>query len=184
MPSSDREVFEALTNDPAHSEISNFLTYALFAFDRREWIAYIAAERGEAPTQAAIDEWTANLSPHAFDQIRLRATSFFEFAARDYMADDIEAARQETLQGAVVREVMSATEAQKLGLAATLTEVKAAGAFRKQFSIALLTAILAPLLIGAAIGAALIFSDRFPSLREIAAASAVRGQAKPPAGQP
>ena len=182
MPASDREVFQHLTSDPNQSEVSNFLTYAQFAFDRREWIAYRTQEDGREPTEEMIAAWTADQTPHDFEQLRLRAASFFDYAARDYMQPEIKAAGDDALRSGVLREVASAVEVQKAGLAATLAEVRSAGAFRKQFGIALLTAILAPLLIGAAIGAALIFNDRLPTIRDVA--KAVAAPPAPPAATP
>lgn len=113
MPTNDREVFQHLTDDPNHSDVSNFLTYAQFAFDRREWFAYRTREDGREPTEEMVAAWTADFTPHSFEQLRLRAQSFFDFAARDYMQDEIEAARQETLKSGVLREVSSAVEVQK-----------------------------------------------------------------------
>lgn len=168
MLTSDREVFEKLVTDTNHPDFSNYLTYALFASDRRDWIAYMTAETGDAPGDEAIAAWTSNVTPSTLDQLRTRAATIFDVAAQDYMAPAIEQARQETLQSSVLREVSGATEAQKAGLAATLAEVQAAGSFRKQFSIALLTAILAPLLIGAIIATALVYNDRFMTIRGIA----------------
>lgn len=179
MPTNDREVFQHLTDDLNHSDVSNFLTYAQFAFDRREWFAYRTREDGREPTEEMVAAWTADFTPHSFEQLRLRAQSFFDFAARDYMQDEIEAARQETLKSGVLREVSSAVEVQKAGLAATLAEVRSAGGFKKQLGIALLTAILAPLLIGAIIASALVYSDRFLTIRDVS--KAIEVPASPPA---
>lgn len=147
MPANDREVFEDLTSGDGGASAVNFLTYALFAFERREWIQHhAAAHGGTAPTQAEIDTWISNLTPYQFEQMRSRAAGTFDVAARNYMADEIDTARQETLQGAVVR------------------EVRAAGSFWRQLFIALATAILAPVIIGVIVVAALRSEDVIPTI--------------------
>lgn len=168
MPTSDKEVFQELTSATEHSEVSNFLTYAIFAFDRRDWIDTFTKKHKREPDQAEIEAWIANLTPHSFDQMRLRAAAFFEAAAQDFMAEDIEAARQETLQGGVLREVRAAVEVQNAGLARTLAEVRSAGSFWKQLGLQTLTSIIAPLLVGGVIAAAVVFSDKLPSAQEVA----------------
>ncbi|GAB6842201.1 hypothetical protein HNR00_003767 [Methylorubrum rhodinum] len=178
MPTNDREVFQHLTGDPNHSDVSNFLTYAQFAFDRREWFAHRTREDGREPTEEMVAAWTMNHTPHSFEQLRLRAQSFFDYAARDYMQDEIEAARQEALQSGVLREVASATKAQELGLKATLEQVKSAGALWRQAAIALLTAILAPIIIGGILALALLGEKAIPTIAGVK--DAVSRQAAPP----
>ena len=164
MPSNDREVFQHLTSDPNHSDVSNFLTYAQFAFDRREWFAHRTQEDGREPTEEMVAAWTMNHTPHSFEQLRLRAQSFFDYAARDYMQDEIEGARLEVLQSGVLREVANATKVQELGLKATLEQVKSAGALWRQAAIALLTAILAPIIIGGILALALLGERAMPTI--------------------
>ena len=84
MPGNDREVFEYLTSNPNTLSEIDYLTYALFAQDKKEWIAHWEDQRGIPPSQADIDGWIANLSPHHFAVLRQRAVDFFDTAAHDY----------------------------------------------------------------------------------------------------
>ncbi|WP_342167148.1 hypothetical protein [Methylobacterium sp. SD21] len=147
MPGSDTEVFEALTGDGDDPNAEDYITYALFAFERREWIAHYTRERGQAPSEADLQAWVQNITAYQFEQMRRRAATFFDAAARSYMAVEIEQIGQDLLRTFVVR------------------EVKAAGSFWRQFAIALLTAILAPLLIGLVVVAALRSEDYMPTIK-------------------
>lgn len=171
MPNNDREVFDRLT-DGDGEPVEDFLTYALFAFQRREWVNHAIETNGTAPSDADIDGWIRNLTPYDFDQMRTRAAGFFDVAARSYMAPEIEAAKEEALRQALLREVRGVTEVQKSELGAAVATVKTAGSFWTQLGVALLAAIVAPLIIGGVIVFALAFSDRFPSIREIARGAA------------
>lgn len=146
MPVNDREVFEKLTGGGDAPSVDNFITYALFAFERREWINHHAGTKGEPPSDADIETWISNISDYQFEQMRARAASFFDVASREYMADEMEAARQEVLKSAVVK------------------EVKAAGNFWRQLFIATATAIIGPVIIGLIIVAALKSEAVLPTI--------------------
>jgi hypothetical protein len=166
VPADDREVFDRIVGD-SQLTAPAFITYAIFAFERRAWIEHATVRTGNPPTAAEIDEWTANITESMFDGWQARAASFFDAAARNYMADEIEAARQEVLQTEIV------------------TVVKAASSFWKQFAINLATGILAPIIIGGIIVLWLAASDRFPSVRDITGIPKpppAEVQAKPPGG--
>ncbi|MGX7708864.1 hypothetical protein [Methylobacterium sp. Gmos1] len=104
------------------------------------------ATHGQPPTAGEVETWIGNITDYQFDQMRIRAASFFDVAARAYMADEIEQARQDTLKSAVVR------------------EVKAAGNFWRQLFIAMVTAIMAPVIIGLIVVAALRSEAFVPSI--------------------
>lgn len=146
MPGNDREVFEKLTGEAEEPAAEDFITYALFAFERREWIKHHAAMHGSPPAENEVDTWIGNITEYQFEQMRARAASFFDVAARAYMADDIESARQDVLRSTVVR------------------EVKAAGNFWRQLFIATATAIIAPVIIGLIVVAALRSESVIPTI--------------------
>ena len=146
MPSNDREVFDKLTGDGATAGAEDFITYALFAHERREWVTHHTVTHGRPPTASEVETWIGNITDYQFDQMRVRAASFFDIAARAYMAEEIEQARQDTLKSAVVR------------------EVKAAGNFWRQLFIATVTAIMAPVIIGLIVVAALRSEAFVPSI--------------------
>ncbi|MEH3146832.1 MAG: hypothetical protein PGN34_16120 [Methylobacterium frigidaeris] len=146
MPTNDREVFEKLTGGAGSPPVEAFITYALFAFERREWLSHHTAARGHPPSEAEVEVWIGNITDYQLDQMRSRAATFFDVAARAYMADEIEEARQETLKGAIVR------------------EVKAAGNFWRQLFIATATAIIAPVTIGLIVVTALRSEAFIPTI--------------------
>ena len=169
MPNNDREVFDKLAGSDEDVLIGEWLAYAVFAFDRRQWMRHHEDRTGQSPSVEQIDGWIANISDHQFDQMRGRAVAFFRDAAREYMEEEVVQARDDALQDGILREVRGATEVQKSGLAATLAEVRSAGSFWKQLGLQLLTAILAPILIGSAFALTLVAADKFPSPKQVAA---------------
>lgn len=153
MPGSDHEVFQYLKSDPANSEAENNLTFALFAREKDEWIKHFTGQHQRPPSQGEIDGWTANISDYHFSQMRSQAASFFDVAARAYLTEEIETGKREVLESAIIARVQSA------------------GAFHKQLSIALLTAVLAPIIIGSIIAAFLAYNKVFPTFVQVPATS-------------
>ncbi len=151
MPKNDREVFEHLIYDKETSLQIDFLAYAIFAHEKREWIRlYESQNKGQAPQQTEIDTWISNLTDSQFIGMRSSAEAFFVEAASAYFEERMEAERQEILRSAIV------------------SEVKAAGALWKQIAIALLTAVLAPIVIGLIIAAFYFFDKSMLSPAAIA----------------
>lgn len=147
MPANDREVLDHLTDGDAELVVDS-LTYTIFACQRREWARHYMDWNGEMPEQANIDDWISNLTGYDFSQMRTYAATVFNLAARAYMAPDVEAARGEGLRDALLREVRGAMDLQKSELGAAVATVKAAGSLWSQLGVALLTAIIALLIIG------------------------------------
>ncbi len=145
MPNNEREVFDYLTSDNSTSTEIDFLTYAIFANERKEWVELFKQKNGSEPTQDQIDEWISNITDWRFLQMRNEAAGFFDTAARAYLSDDIEAAKTEALHSAI------------------LTEVRQAGTFWRQFGMALATAILAPLILGGIIALTLLYDQVIPT---------------------
>ena len=140
MPRNDREVFAYLVEDDDRTRQIDYLTFALFAHEKREWIRlYEAHHKDQSPSQAEIDNWISNLTDSQFLSMRSSAESFFVEAANAYFEDRLEAEREAILRSAIV------------------SEVKAAGAWWKQVGIALLTTIVSPLIIGMVIAAAYFY---------------------------
>ncbi|KQO49949.1 hypothetical protein [Methylobacterium sp. Leaf85] len=147
MPANDHEAFEQLVTKGTGHAALDLLAYATFAFDRSQWLQLRTnANGGTLPTPAEIDTWIADIPPHQFDQMRSRAASIFDVAAREYMAGDIAKAKLDALETTVIR------------------EVKAAGGFWRQSFIALGTAILAPIIIGGVIVMGLLGEKAVPTI--------------------
>ncbi len=133
MPSNDREVFDHLRSGDEAAQQIDFLAYALFAYEKSEWISHFEAKRGQVPNQAEIDAWIGDITTYQFTGMRQKAADLFDAAARTYMRDEIEGLEERALNSAIV------------------AEVRAAGVWWKQLLTALAMSILAPLILGAII---------------------------------
>ena len=145
MPQTDREVFEYFTADASSSKEIDYLAYAIFAHEKNEWLKHFAKKNAAEAKPADIDRWISNLTDSQLNGMINAAVEFFDQAARANLAEDIDWAAADALKSAI------------------LTEVKAASAFWKQLAMALVTALLAPIILGGVIFLLLFFSDRMPT---------------------
>jgi hypothetical protein len=151
MPTNDRDVYEHLLAREDLPIPVSMLAFAFFAEEKRDWIEHFRQRNGREPSQDEIDEWIANLPGNRFDKISAEAMSFFDMSARDYLRGEMDQMRKHLLQTEIVR------------------QVRAASGWWRQLAIALMTAILAPLLIGAVIVFALAYGTALPSLVDLSA---------------
>ena len=146
MPSNDREVFDHLASQAEVGKQERqiaFLSYALFAYEKREWIKLFKSKNAdEESSQADIDGWISNITGSLYTTWRNEAERFFVDAADAYFEDRFLGEREAILRSAIV------------------SEVKAAGSFGRQLGIALATAILAPLIIGGVIALAIVYDKQ------------------------
>lgn len=164
MPANDRELFDQLRADPDTPAEIDFLTYAIFANEKSEWIKLFEQQKSRAPSQEEIDDWICNLTEWRLSQMRQEAVQFFDGAARRYLEEEIAEGQEEVLRSALIR------------------EVKAAGSFGRQMAIALATAILAPLIIGGVIAFALTYDRAVPTLSGISERLQAKGTEPPKPG--
>ena len=150
MPSSDKEVFDLIRRDPESSTELDFLTYAMYAFEKYQWFDHFESLNGRLPERGEIDAWIGQLTEFRFRSMREEAARLFDEAARTYLSDYIAEEKRLAIERSIV------------------AEVKASGGFWRQMSIALMTAILAPLIIGAMIAAALTYDKLTPTASEVA----------------
>lgn len=150
MINTDREVFEHIgENNETDLEI-DFLTYAIYAYEKYQWMELRKEQTGDYPTEADAEVWISQITSFRFAGYREDAARLFDNAARAYMADEIEKTTQEAVRDSI------------------LNEVKAAGSWWRQTAIALVTAILAPLIIGSLIVAALWYDELMFTATDIA----------------
>ncbi len=141
MPNNDREVFEHLTSAPDTSIHVDFLTYAVFAHEKREWMKLWESQHaGASPSQADIDNWITNITESLYASMRTEGERFFLEAADAYLEQQLADERRNILRDAIV------------------SEVRAASVWWKQLGMALMTAIVAPLILGGIIYAAGLYS--------------------------
>lgn len=105
MPSTDREVFEHFLNDPVASPEVAHLAYAAYASARYDWVTLFEERKGRLPTPDEVDEWITSQPMSRFDDWRDGANDTFGLAATAYMQDEIEKARNEGTQSALLAEV-------------------------------------------------------------------------------
>jgi hypothetical protein len=149
MPANDREVFQYLGSDPETPGEIDQLTYAIFANERQHWCELFQKQNDREPTQQEIDHWVSEITDWRFGQMRGEAIQFFDAAAREYLAEEMEALKKEIFNDTVVK------------------EVKAASGFWRQLAMQLITAIAAPVLIGLIIAAALLYDRSNPTISTI-----------------
>lgn len=145
MPRNDQETFIHLTVQTDTSYEINLLTYALYADEKAKWIEHFAIQNGKSPSIADTERWISNITDQHFEHMRLKAARYFDAAAREYMRAEIEQGKKDVLETSIIK------------------EVKAAGSFWRQIGIAILTAVLAPIIIGGIIAAFLAYNEIFPT---------------------
>jgi hypothetical protein len=145
MPSNDIEAFEYVQSDGSTPLEIDLLTYAMFAHKKMKWIEHFEKQHnGEKPTQILIDEWISQLSDYDFGQMRDEAASFFDSSSKIYLAKYIEEQKKEAVGQSI------------------LSEVRRFSNPWRDFGIALLMAILAPILLGAGFFLASTFDRAVP----------------------
>lgn len=147
MPNSDLEVFDHVISDAETSLEIDYLTYALFAWKKKEWVEHFAAKHGNRPTQAEIDGWITQLPDSEYLIMRRDAAQYFADAARAFLADQIEEEKKKAVNESILAEVKQFTSPWK------------------HFGIALAMAIIAPVFLGGLIYLYTLFdSSAHPSL--------------------
>jgi|SRR5271167_2974493 len=90
MPNNDIAVFDYLLSDEKTAVEIDYLTYAVFAYRKRQWVDhYKSRNNDQQPDQAAIDAWISELTDYDFIRMRTEAADFFQDAAEEHLADYI-----------------------------------------------------------------------------------------------
>lgn len=145
MPDNDIEVFEYLLADEETAAEIDYLTYAIFGLRKGQWIDHFKSRNdGRAPTQAEIDSWISELTAYDFNRMRTEAADFFDTAAREYLEDEIERQRAEAVENSILAEVRRSTSP------------------LRHIAIALLMAIVAPIILGGIVFFVSLFDKSFP----------------------
>lgn len=145
MPNNDTEVFDHLLSDEKTDVEIDYLTYAIFGFRKRQWIDHFKSRNdGRPPSQAEIDGWISELTNYDFIRMRSEAADIFDVAAREYLEDDITRQKQEAVDSSI------------------LSEIKKFTSPVRHIAIALLMAIVAPIILGGIIFFYSLFDKSFP----------------------
>ena len=130
MPANDLEVFDHLLSDANTSEEIDFLTYARFALKKKRWFDHFAKTNDRPPTQVEIDGWISQIPHTEFEDMRVDAVQYFDSAAREYLAEQIEDEKKNAVEESI------------------LGEVRRFSSPWRHLGIALAMAIVAPLILG------------------------------------
>ncbi len=144
MPKNDLEVFEYLLADEQTPVEIDYLTYALFAYKKNQWVSHFEKENSKKPAPADIDHWISQLTAYDFTQMRNEAAEFFDESAKEYLAEYIENEKKSAVATSILDSVKNYTSPWK------------------HLGIALSMAILAPVLLGGIIFLISLFDNSFP----------------------
>jgi hypothetical protein len=109
MPNNDLEVFDHLTSNQETQLEIDYLTYALFAWKRKQWVEHFAAQHNARPTQAQIDEWIAQLPDSEYEIMRNDTARAFDDAAQVYLAEQIEEEKKAAVDNSILAEIKQFT---------------------------------------------------------------------------
>ena len=156
MPATDREVFDAIFADKNTEVEIDMLTYAAYAWESMNGLE-IARVAGTSRHKRKSITGFQLLHLTVSTACGPRAAELFDIAARGYLAE----AHKKDTEDAIGRSIVSEVKA-------IVSEVRAASGFGKQLTVALVTAILAPIIIGGIIAGALTWDKFFPTPTEAA----------------
>jgi len=149
MPTNDIEVFEKLTSDDETAVEIDFLTYAMFAHRKRQWIEHFKQTHNDTlPTPDQINDWIAQLSEYDFGQMREQAAEFFDESAKTYLSDYVEEKQRDAVASSVLSGVSESHAALLAEVKSIHAKVEEATSPWRHVSIALIMAIVAPFIIG------------------------------------
>jgi hypothetical protein len=143
MPNNDLEVFNYLSSNQESRREIDFLAYAIFAFRKQRWVVHFEQQHNRPPNQGEIDGWISQQTDFEFERMRGEAADYFDNAAKEYLAEYVEAEKKK----AVNHSILSAVE-------------KHTSAWR-HVGIALLMAVVAPAILGGVLFLASIFDNEF-----------------------
>jgi hypothetical protein len=152
MPTNDIEVFDHLTADERTPAEIDYLTYAIFAYKKSEWVDHFKnRNQGNPPTQADVDAWITELTDYDFRQMRNEAADFFHAAAAEHLHEYIEDQKKDAVDASILSEVKG-----------TMTQVRSFTSPWKHLGIALLMAVMAPIVLAVVFTLLGVFDKTFP----------------------
>lgn len=152
MPKNDIEAFEYVLADKDTPLEIDYLTYAMFAYKKLQWIDHYKKNNDDnIPSQQEVDTWISQLSEYDFYQMRNEAADFFRLAARELLKDEIEEEKKTAVGESILGEVKSIK-----------SEVESFTSPWKHLGIALLMAIIAPVFFGGLVFFWSLFDRSFP----------------------
>lgn len=146
LPKSEGEVFDyflAQSDSSSPTEIDS-LAYVAFSYRKKHWRVHFKQRTGRNPSQQEMDDWVSSLSPFEFGEMRKTALQNFRTAADAYMREILESHKTAAVKASILNEIKSFTSPWR------------------HLPIALIMAIVAPILFGMLIFLASVFDSKFP----------------------
>jgi hypothetical protein len=148
MPSDDRDVWVAIVSDKTRARELQYLTYAIYSFERYEWYEQMEKERGKVPTPHEINDWIAQITKTRIQVWGDSAARTFDSAARAYLEDEFAKKRQEILDNSVVSRIKESLETFGEDLRNAVATVQKSSSFGNVLFTSFIAAILAPIILG------------------------------------
>jgi hypothetical protein len=162
MPSNDREVWVSIVSENGQLPELNYLTYAIYSFEKYEWFDQIERTKGKPPTPVEINDWISQITETRIRVWREGAARTFDSAARIYMKDYLLQERRVAVNDQVVTSVQSSLDDFARNLREGLEKQQKTGSFRNQLFTGFIIAILSPIILGVFI-LALQAADLWPT---------------------
>jgi hypothetical protein len=116
-----------------------------FAYKKKQWIDHFTKRNNQnRPDQGQIDEWISQLSEYDFWQMRNEAADFFHASAEEHLRDYIDTQKKAAVDPSILSEVRNFTS------------------LWRHLGVALLMALLAPIILGGIVFFAGVFDSSFP----------------------
>ena len=146
MPKNVTDVFHRLVGtdeDAIKQNVPGFVAYGLFWAELDAWIRHQVKDGKPYPTPQEIDDHIAHNIPEShFIDIENNALELFVEVSLDILKETIDEKIREAVDQSVVHEVKAHQEG-------ALAEFRKSGNLWRQLGMALITAIVAPLILGA-----------------------------------
>jgi hypothetical protein len=148
MPTNDREVWVNIVSGNGQAPELNYLTYAIYSFEKYEWYDQMEKTKGKAPTPGEINDWISQITETRTKAWRDSAARAFDLAARTYMKDFLIQERQAAANERVVTSIQSSLDQFSRAFQNCLAELRKSNSFGKQLFVGFIIAILSPVILG------------------------------------
>jgi hypothetical protein len=163
VPNTIHDVFRNLVEvdeENTTRDVAGIISYGLFWADLEAWINHRVSNGNPHPSAEEINQHIQNnLTANYFRDLESKSLQLFGEASLTFLEERIEAEKEE----AVRKSLLDSMQAHN---AAVLSEVSKGSNFYRQTFMALLTAIVAPLILGAILVAIKYYSD-FATPRDV-----------------
>jgi hypothetical protein len=151
MSTNDRDLWTEISSVNSGFRELNYLTYAIYSFEKFEWYEQVSSQRGTPPSEQELNEWISQITGTRIKVWGESAARTFDAAARTYLKDEIDKRCQEAAQNGVISRIKEEMANFKTTLESSTKDVRKSSSFPTVLFISLVTAILTPIILGLAI---------------------------------